>query len=111
MRRSRRENIGFIFQAHNLIPFLNARDNTAIAMEINGVHWKAARKRALELLDYLYLSNRSSALPKILSGGEQQNTIITVTHDIRMIEGFDTIYHIVAGRLFVDDTATISTTA
>lgn len=155
VRRFRRENIGFIFQAHNLIPFLNARDNIAIAMEINGVHWKAARKRALELLDYLDLSNRSSALPAILSGGEQQRVaigralanspsiifadeptasldtvrgtkvmellkriareqqtaVITVTHDIRMIEGFDTIYHIVDGRLVVDDAVAESTTA
>ncbi|NTV93263.1 MAG: ABC transporter ATP-binding protein [Chlorobiaceae bacterium] len=147
VRRFRRENIGFIFQAHNLIPFLNARDNIAIAMEINGVHWKAARKRSLELLDYLDLLSRATALPSVLSGGEQQRVaigralanapsiifadeptasldttrgtkvmellkriaseqqtaVITVTHDIRMIEGFDAIYNIVDGRLVIDD--------
>jgi len=155
VRRFRRENIGFIFQAHNLIPFLNARDNIAIAMEINSVHPKAARKRALELLDYLDLLSRATSLPATLSGGEQQRVaigralanapslifadeptasldtvrgtkvmellkriareqktaVIAVTHDIRMIEGFDTIYHIVDGRLVIDEAVAKSTTA
>ena len=142
-RRFRRENIGFIFQGHNLIPFLSARDNIAVAMEISGVSSRAARARASELLDFLELGHRADALPANLSGGEQQRVaigralanspplifadeptasldtergtkvmkllkriarerqtaVIAVTHDVRMIEGFDTVWHMEDGLL------------
>jgi putative ABC transport system ATP-binding protein len=150
-RRYRRENIGFIFQTHNLIPFLNARDNVAVAIELNGSSRRQARRRALELLDYLELGSRAAATPDQLSGGEQQrvaiaralanepplifadeptasldtergfkvmgllkkiakerqSAVIVVTHDERMIAGFDTVKRLQDGR-FVDGASATS---
>ena len=51
VRRFRRENIGFIFQGHNLIPFLSALDNIALAMQLNGAGKRRSRERAGELLE------------------------------------------------------------
>lgn len=143
VRRFRRENVGFVFQAHNLIPFLSALDNVALAMQLNGVAKRASRERARELLDYLEIVHRADSLPATLSGGEQQrvaiaralanepplifadeptaaldtgrgmkvmellkrvarekrSAIVAVTHDVRMIAGFDTLYHMDDGRL------------
>ena len=142
-RAYRRQNIGFIFQQHNLIPFLTARENVALVMQINGVGRREAARRAKELLGYLEIAHRADSLPANLSGGEQQrvaigralaneprlvladeptaaldtergmkvmallrkiarerqSAVITVTHDHRMIEGFDTVYHLDDGRL------------
>ena len=50
IRTFRRKNIGFIFQKANLLPFLNALDNVQLAMEINDVSGRAAKRRAAELL-------------------------------------------------------------
>jgi putative ABC transport system ATP-binding protein len=143
VRRFRRENIGFIFQQHNLIPFLTARENVALVMQLNGAGRREARGRAQELLDYLEIGHRAESLPANLSGGEQQrvaigralaneppiiladeptaaldtdrgtkvmallrkiarergSAVITVTHDRRMIEGFDTVYYLNDGTL------------
>jgi putative ABC transport system ATP-binding protein len=76
LRRLRRERIGFIFQFHNLLPFLNAIDNVALAMTIAGVDLDAARARARDLLDYLQVGRRASAMPSRLSGGEAQRVAI-----------------------------------
>ena len=143
VRRFRRENIGFIFQSHNLIPFLTARENVALVMQLNGASGREARRRAHELLNYLEIGHRAESLPANLSGGEQQrvaiaralaneppliladeptaaldtdrgtkvmgllrkiarerrSAVITVTHDRRMIEGFDTVYYLNDGQL------------
>jgi putative ABC transport system ATP-binding protein len=142
-RRYRRENIGFIFQGHNLIPFLTAQENVALAMQLNGVGRRDAARRARQLLGYLEVANRADALPATLSGGERQrvaigralaneppivfadeptaaldtgrgmkvmallrrvarekrSAVIAVTHDRRMIEGFDSVYEMNDGRL------------
>ncbi|MCW8918756.1 MAG: ABC transporter ATP-binding protein [Gammaproteobacteria bacterium] len=142
-RRLRREKIGFIFQGHNLIPFLSARENIMLALELDGAGRRRARQRADELLDYLEVGHRANALPGSLSGGEQQrvaigralaneppliladeptasldterggrvmellkriarernSAVITVTHDERMIAGFDTVRRLRDGRL------------
>jgi putative ABC transport system ATP-binding protein len=142
-RRFRRENIGFIFQGHNLIPFLTAQENIALAMQLNGVRKAEAARRARQLLGYLEVEQRANALPGTLSGGERQriaigralaneppivfadeptaaldtergmkvmallrrvarekrSAVIAVTHDHRMIEGFDTVYEMNDGRL------------
>ncbi|HSH12912.1 MAG TPA: ATP-binding cassette domain-containing protein, partial [Desulfurivibrionaceae bacterium] len=58
LKRIRREKLGFIFQAHNLIPFLTAVENVMIALENNGVGAKAARERSIELLESLGLGHR-----------------------------------------------------
>ena len=76
LRRLRRERIGFIFQFHNLLPFLNAIDNVALAMTVAGVDATAARARARELLDYLQVGKRATAMPSRLSGGEAQRVAI-----------------------------------
>ncbi|WP_372623018.1 ABC transporter ATP-binding protein [Falsiroseomonas sp.] len=76
LRRLRREHIGFIFQFHNLLPFLNAIDNVALAMTVAGVEVGIARSRARELLDYLQVGRRATAMPARLSGGEAQRVAI-----------------------------------
>ena len=142
-RAFRLRKVGFIFQQHNLIPFLTAKENVALILQLNGVGWREAGRRALELMDYLEIAHRADPLPSQLSGGEQQrvaigralanepvliladeptaaldtergtkvmallrrisrerrSAVITVTHDHRMIEGFDTVYHLDDGRL------------
>ena len=142
VRRFRRENIGFIFQANNLIPFLNARENISLVLHLNGAGKREAARRAQELLEYLEIGHRAESMPANLSGGEQQrvaigralanqpplifadeptaaldtergtrvmgllrkiarernSAVITVTHDHRMIEGFDSVYHMKDGR-------------
>lgn len=76
LRAFRRQHLGFVFQKANLIPFLTALENVQIALEVNDATPKAARKRALELLDYLGVSNRARNLPVALSGGEQQRVAV-----------------------------------
>ncbi|MBV5323774.1 MAG: ABC transporter ATP-binding protein [Rhodospirillaceae bacterium] len=76
LRRLRLDKIGFIFQFHNLLPFLNSRDNVAIVLELAGQGKVAARDRANELLDYLEVGNRANASPSQLSGGEAQRVAI-----------------------------------
>ena len=142
-RAFRRRNIGFIFQQHNLIPFLTAQENVALMLQLNGASRREAGRRAKDLLDYLEMGHRADSLPARLSGGEQQrvaigralanepaliladeptaaldtergtkvmgllrkiaqerrSAVITVTHDHRMIEGFDTVYHMDDGRM------------
>lgn len=142
-RAFRLRKVGFIFQQHNLIPFLTALENVALMLQLNGVGRREAKRRARELMDYLEIGHRADSLPAELSGGEQQrvaigralanepaliladeptaaldtergtkvmallrkiarerrSAVITVTHDHRMIEGFDTVYHMDDGRL------------
>ena len=76
LKRIRREKIGFIFQFHNLIPFLTALENVMIALEINDTTAKDAKKRAIELLEALNLSHRLNNYPVALSGGELQRVAI-----------------------------------
>jgi len=76
LRTFRRKHIGFIFQKSNLIPFLDARENVQIALELNGQTPRAARKRALELLDYLGVADRADHYPAMLSGGQQQRVAV-----------------------------------
>jgi len=76
VRAYRRQHLGFVFQKANLIPFLTALENVAVAMEINDMSPRAARKRALELLDYLGVADRAINLPDALSGGQQQRVAV-----------------------------------
>jgi putative ABC transport system ATP-binding protein len=76
VRTFRRKHIGFIFQKSNLIPFLNARENVQIALELNGRSSGAAKRRALELLDYLGVADRADHAPTMLSGGQQQRVAV-----------------------------------
>lgn len=76
LRRLRLDKIGFIFQFHNLLPFLDATDNVAVVLELAGVDRAEARRRAAELLDYLEVGHRRNAMPAKLSGGEAQRVAI-----------------------------------
>jgi putative ABC transport system ATP-binding protein len=76
LRSFRRKHIGYVFQKSNLIPFLSARENVQIALELNGVNPRQARRRALELLEELGVADRAENGPAMLSGGEQQRVAI-----------------------------------
>lgn len=75
-RRIRREKIGFIFQAHNLIPFLNVLENVTIVPLMNGVKKAQADQKAKELLDYLGVEDKLTKMPSELSGGQSQRVAI-----------------------------------
>lgn len=87
LRRLRLEKIGFIFQAHNLLPFLNAWENVAIAHILAGASRAKAKARAAELLTYLQVERRMDAMPSQLSGGEAQRVAIAraLANDPRII--------------------------
>jgi len=72
----RRHNVGFVYQYHHLLPEFTATENIAIPQIIAGIGRGEARRRALELLDWLGLSERSTHRPARLSGGEQQRVAI-----------------------------------
>ncbi|HRA24358.1 MAG TPA: ABC transporter ATP-binding protein, partial [Usitatibacteraceae bacterium] len=76
IRAFRRRKVGFIFQQHNLIPFLTARENVLLMLELNGAGRREASRKARELLDYLEIGHRADDLPARLSGGEQQRVAI-----------------------------------
>ena len=76
IRVFRRRYLGFVFQKANLIPFLTARENVQVAMEINDVPSRQAHRRAMELLDYLGIADRAGNLPFMLSGGQQQRVAV-----------------------------------
>ncbi|MFM9844264.1 MAG: ABC transporter ATP-binding protein [Dongiaceae bacterium] len=143
LRKLRLDKIGFIFQFHNLLPFLDATDNVAVVLSLAGFSGGAARQRAVNLLEYLEVGNRKGALPAKLSGGEAQRVaiaralanrpriiladeptaaldskragivmdllrklaveqdaaIIAVTHDEKIFDRFDRIFHLRDGRL------------
>ncbi|PCJ32969.1 MAG: ABC transporter [Alphaproteobacteria bacterium] len=143
LRGLRLEKVGFIFQAHNLMPFLSSMDNVAVVLDLAGYSASAARTRAGELLEYLEVGNRVEAFPGSLSGGEaqrvaiaralankprivladeptaaldsdragivmdllrkvaidQQAAVIVVTHDEKIYDRFDQIFHLRDGVL------------
>ncbi len=72
----RNQSIGFIFQFHHLLPEFTAVENVCIPAFINKVSESNARKKALELLDYLGLAERLDHKPNQLSGGEQQRVAV-----------------------------------
>jgi putative ABC transport system ATP-binding protein len=72
LRDFRRRHIGFIFQKANLIPFLTAAENVALALMIDDIPAAEARAYAMELLRAVDLSHRCDNHPAKLSGGEQQ---------------------------------------
>lgn len=87
LRGLRLEMIGFIFQSHNLLPFLKAWENIAIARILAGASPAQAKDRALTLLDYLGVAHRRDALPAQLSGGEAQRIAIAraLANDPRIV--------------------------
>src|SRR5699024_5649663 len=76
LAKFRNENIGFIFQFHQLLPEFTALENICIPAFIKNTPQKEAEKRALELLAFLGLKNRANHKPAELSGGEQQRVSV-----------------------------------
>jgi ABC-type lipoprotein export system ATPase subunit len=74
--RFRGETIGFIFQSHNLLPTLTARENVEVPMYAIKMRPAERRARALELLGLVGLAARADHLPNQLSGGERQRVAI-----------------------------------
>ena len=72
----RRLQLGFVYQFHHLLPELNAVDNVAAPLMINGMSRGKARKRGQELLRMMGLNERDHHRPGQLSGGEQQRVAI-----------------------------------
>lgn len=68
----RNQNIGFIFQFHQLLPEFTALENVMMPALIAKKNYKDAEKKALEILDFLKLSDRLTHKPSELSGGEKQ---------------------------------------
>lgn len=76
LAKFRNENIGFIFQFHQLLPEFTAIENVCLPAFIKGTKKEDAEKRAKELLDFLGLSHRYNHKPNALSGGEQQRVAV-----------------------------------
>lgn len=74
--RFRREHIGFIFQAYNLLPQFNSWENVAIPLEIRGVPLEERKKKAMEALEMVDLADHAEHRPTELSGGQQQRISI-----------------------------------
>lgn len=77
-RRARflNRHVGFIFQAHHLLPEQTSLDNVMLPMRIGGWARRNARQRATELMQNVRLGERLSAYPPTMSGGEKQRTAI-----------------------------------
>jgi putative ABC transport system ATP-binding protein len=76
MTRLRAAAIGFVFQTFNLVQTLTAADNVEAALMPLGIAWAERRRRTLEALDSVGLSDRARHLPPELSGGQQQRVAI-----------------------------------
>ena len=76
LSRFRNEKIGFVFQFHQLLPEFTAIENVMIPAFIAGKGRKEAKTRAMELLDFMGLSDRATHKPAELSGGEKQRVAV-----------------------------------
>jgi len=72
----RREYLGFIFQSHNLIPYLNALENVMLPLVVSRLSTEEKQRRATEMLKRVGLPDRMLHLPQQLSGGEQERVAI-----------------------------------
>jgi putative ABC transport system ATP-binding protein len=72
----RLRNIGFVFQAYNLIPVLKARENVEFIMELQNWDKKAMEERSISLLSSVGLGEKINSRPNQMSGGEQQRVAV-----------------------------------
>lgn len=72
----RNEHIGFVFQFHQLLPEFSAVENVMMPALIKGDSMADARRRAMEMLDFLGLTDRAAHKPAELSGGEKQRVAV-----------------------------------
>jgi putative ABC transport system ATP-binding protein len=75
-RKLRRRKLGFIFQAHYLIPFLNVEENVSLLPYQNGEPKNVVKPRVEKLLDYLGILEKIKSMPSELSGGQNQRVAI-----------------------------------
>jgi putative ABC transport system ATP-binding protein len=92
----RRNGVGVVFQAFNLIPSLTARENVAAPMRLTGTRRRDANSRAEQLLERVGLKERMSHRPGELSGGEQQRVAIAraLVHDAPLIVADEPTAHL-----------------
>ena len=76
LARFRNQQLGFVFQSHQLLPEFSAIENVCIPAMIGKTPLHKAQKYAMELLDFLSLSQRADHKPAMLSGGEQQRVAV-----------------------------------
>jgi lipoprotein-releasing system ATP-binding protein len=72
----RRNDIGFVYQFHHLLPEFSALENIMLPQLVRGLAKEEAAKRAEQLLDYMQIAHRANHRPSELSGGEQQRVAI-----------------------------------
>ena len=72
----RNSHIGFVFQFHQLLPEFSAVENVMMPALIQGTSMSEARRRAMEMLEYLRLTDRATHKPAELSGGEKQRVAV-----------------------------------
>jgi len=72
----RRDHLGFVFQAYNLVPTLTVEENVLLPLELRGEAGAAGRDRVHALLERIGLANRARSFPDLLSGGEQQRVAV-----------------------------------
>jgi putative ABC transport system ATP-binding protein len=85
--RYRGQNVGFVFQAYNLLPTLTALENVSVPLLILGFHRTEAQSRAKDILRQVGLEDRLYSLPAQLSGGQQQRVAIAraLVHSPRLV--------------------------
>ncbi len=83
----RAKNVGFVFQAFNLLPSLNAAENVSVPLIINGAKRAEAERAAIKVLEQVGLGDRWKSFPSQLSGGQQQRVAIAraLVHSPRLI--------------------------
>ena len=74
--RFRRENVGFIFQTFELLPYLTALENVMLPLSINGINGREQEDKASDSLEKVGLDERADHKPTELSGGEQQRVAV-----------------------------------
>jgi len=85
--RVRRENMGFVFQAFHILPYLTVAQNVALPLVLNKIGNKMMDKRVATMLDAVKLGDRGESLPHELSGGEMQRVAIAraLVHKPRLV--------------------------
>ena len=83
----RRRQMGFVFQAYHILPYLTVAQNVALPMELNGAHKGPMKARVAALLRAVKLEDRGKSLPRDLSGGELQRVAIAraLVHRPRLV--------------------------
>jgi putative ABC transport system ATP-binding protein len=72
----RRDHLGFIFQAYNLVPTLTVEENVLLPLELRGEGGETGRERAQAIIARIGLASRAQSFPDLLSGGEQQRVAV-----------------------------------